>query len=169
MSESWTPSRDGAIPDCRSPTLSLSTFYTFYSTVLYGIQYSASVPVRYSTKQLGKAKMSKTLSSLLLFGIISTATSRRNAPPRSIVAPRSHPRSSAIAREINSWPDFTPANHGDPVVRPIDYGADPTGLTDSTAAFQVSHSNAVFLSKDYMPVVTVKSSTVGRSRCMFIS
>jgi hypothetical protein len=36
---------------------------------------------------------------------------------------------------INSWGDFVGANTADPVIQPVNYGADPTGKTDSTNAF----------------------------------
>ena len=78
-----------------------------------------------------------TLTIALALAAVGHASSRRAPPlPRDVLAPKSHPRSAALARMIRSWPNHSPANAGDPVVRPVDFGADPTGLSDSTVAFQ---------------------------------
>ena len=73
---------------------------------------------------------------LLLLLLAPAAAHRRTSPlPMSVLAPAAHPRASGVRAAMRGWRDITRAAAGDPVVRPIDYGADPTGRVDSTDAF----------------------------------
>jgi hypothetical protein len=71
--------------------------------------------------------------------VAAGATHRRTSPlPASVLVPPAHPRASGVRAAMRGWRDITPAAPYDPLVRPIDYGADATGATDSTAAFEAA-------------------------------
>lgn len=63
------------------------------------------------------------------------ATAALPLPMRHLAAPHAFARHKHV---IESWRAIPTVAATDPTIRPTDFGADPTGLTDSTVAFNAT-------------------------------
>ena len=70
-------------------------------------------------------------------GALSAAATFPPIPLARLAAPSGSSRTRHLS-ELRRWPAFISPAAADPVISPVQYGADPTGVADSTAAFALT-------------------------------
>ena len=78
------------------------------------------------------------LVALTAFAAVATASSSFQPLPHARLAAPKGPQRARHLALLSSWSDFRAPAAGDPSINPWTFGADPTGVNDSTAAWKAT-------------------------------